>query len=175
MPAEHTATFQLDTATTYEAMTVGGRKLVSGWRWLPLIVQTVALVLLAPFGIIAIGFLFATEPTRATLVFYLPLAFFVLGASFLWLHNKNYRTLAEISAKARFNRISTVELTPLTMALITPHSRWVTGWQDVEHVVKAKRSIIIVVAGIVLPVPNAALTDPDAVYADVQRWFDASR
>ncbi|MEJ6396843.1 hypothetical protein [Yoonia sp. 208BN28-4] len=175
MTTTHTATFQLDTATSLDAMVSGGREIIKGWQWWSFTVQMIALVFFAPLGVIAMSFVFLTDDTRQTVITAMPLFVLVLGGFFLWLQRHGYKTLAAISAQSRFNRTSTVELTALGMSLITPHSRWFTGWKDVEAVTRSKKSITVVVSGIVLPIPLTALDDPDTVFGDVTRWFEAAR
>ena len=86
-----------------------------------------------------------------------------------------WRYLAKITADAKFNAHTVVEISADGFTQMAPDSTWRTGWADVEGVARSKVSLCVYVSGVVQFVPLDAFAskeDADAAFVAMQAWAE---
>jgi len=169
-------------AENYEAMTTAGRAALGGKQRALLIFQSVFIGFTAPIG--ATMFLFvllgafggATYSDVPKFVMLVAYVVFVLLTT--WLARQAYVIVAHMTVASRFGRRQLITLDALGITLVTDHSRWHSGWADVELVCGAKNVLVVGISGIAIPIPRRAFLGPrdaDDALETMQRWQAAAR
>lgn len=76
--------------------------------------------------------------------------------------------------KTDFGATNSVEIDADSFTLISTHSRWTTGWQDVKDTFRTENTLGIVTPTMPIYIPASALKDPDAVFAQMNTWHKAA-
>lgn len=180
------ARWELDVAPTvretYEGMIAVGRGSLSGKQRATLIFQSVFIVFFAALGatmILLVTVQMSTGREFSDLpVFVMPVIHVIFAFFTFWLLRWPYMKAAEATVKSRFGRAQQVILDPSGIAITTAHSRWQSGWADVEAVQGSKAVLAVGMSGIAIVLPRRAFLGPlDANDAleHMRNWQSAGR
>jgi hypothetical protein len=178
--------WELDVAATaaenYEAMTTAGRAMLRGWNRATLIFQALFVGFSAPIGAVMLVFLllgaFGGGEFSDVPRFVMPVAYVVFALLTFWLTRQAYFMVAQMTAVSRFGHSQQITLDATGITLVTDHSRWHSGWADVELVRGAKNVLVVGISGIAIAIPRRAFLGPldanDALGV-MQRWQAGAR
>ncbi len=169
-------------AETLEAMTSAGRAALGGKQRALLIFHSVFVGFNAPIGATMLLFLllgaFGGGAYSDVPAYVMPVAYIVFALLTLWLARQAYVMVAQMTAASRFGRRQQITLDASGITLVTDHSRWHSGWADVELVRGAKNVLVVGISGIAIAIPRRKFLRPmdanDALET-MQRWQAAAR
>ena len=166
----------------YEAMTLAGRGMLSRGQKGMLILQSVFVGICAPMGATMIvwavlmafgGREFANLPAWA-----LPMSFVTFALLSLWLTRQAYFVIAQNSVRTRFGRAQQVTLDQSGITIVTPNSRWHSGWADVELLRGGKTVISVCISSVAIALPRSAFLGPqdaDEALLTMYSWQEGAR
>lgn len=171
-------------AETYEAMVLAGGSLIKGRARAILLVQSLFVGFFAPLGatllfwVVAMGIGRGSPGFNSIMGWGIPVTLALFGLLTFWLSRQIYFNVAQASVRSRFGRTQQVVLDENGVTQTTEHSRWHSGWADVEAVRGGKKVLCICISGIAIALPHRAFLGPkdvDDALAHMQRWLEAAQ
>ncbi len=163
-------------------MITAGRHVIKGRGRLLMMLQSLFVGCFAPIG--ACLFFWAIASGVSGIEFSelpiatIPVTVIVFAILAIWLLRQGHMITARATAASRFGRAYNLLISQDGVTLTTDHSRWHSGWHDVEVVRAGKKTLTIGISGIAIPVPRHAFLGPqdaDEALRVMQGWQGATR
>jgi len=132
------------------------------------------MAILATIGIAALLYLITGKPEGLGII-YLLIGAIIISFGLLMLPARLDKQAFKLFEQSAFLSNTSVEITETAFSLITPDSRWDTGWGDVTEIFRTPNTIGIIAPTGPIYFSAAATDDPTATFARMKTWHHAAK